>query len=202
MLGQELVRGRLEHPRQRGDELRGVLEACPEGETIEQIVSRGRVAPAIALALAAQIAEGLRRVVDAGQPLGAIRPELVYARPGAERLALTSIMHCGPVIASVTYAGEAVLVPPLFEMDFSSPDDVAGLAQLVWYMITGGHPWYAPEDVRWQLAWNDFHEHRRCRQPWTGPEALGHVLGEAISSARRPSLDEFTARLAMAAATS
>lgn len=202
LLSEELGRGRLDHPRQRGDAFRGVLEACPDGESIETIVSRGRIAPVNAVALALQISDLLRRVAGDGRPLGAIRPELVYARPGAGGLTLTGVMHRGPAIASVTYAGEAVLVPPLFETDFSSPDDVAGLAQLVWYMVTCAHAWYAPEDVRWQLAWDDFHEHRRRRQAWIGPPALGPVLEEAIFSARRGSLHEFTARLAMAATAS
>lgn len=69
-------------------------------------------------------------------------------------------------------------------------------------MITGGHPWYAPEGVRWQLAWDDYHEHRRRRQPWMGPPALGPVLEAAIFSSLRASLPEFTAHLAMAATAS
>ncbi len=202
LLSEELGRGRLDHPRQRGDAFRGVLEACPDGESIEAIVSRGPIAPVNAVALGLQIADLLRRVAGDGRPLGAIRPELVYARPGAGGLTLTGVMHRGPAIASLTEAGEAVLVPPLFEMDFSCPDDVAGLAQLVWYMVTGAHPWYAPEDVRWQLAWDDYHEHRRRRQPWMGPPGLGPILEAAIFSSLRASLPEFTARLAMAATAS
>ena len=105
-----------------------MLEACPDGESIETIVSRGSIAPADAVALALLVADVLRRVAGGSRPLGAIRPELVYARPGAGGLTLTGVMHRGPVIAWVTYAGEAVLVPPLFDADFSSQDDVAGLA--------------------------------------------------------------------------
>ena len=195
MLAPELGRGRLEHPRQRGEALRGVVEACPEGEAIEAIVARSPVAPSVAVSLAVQIADVLRRVMPDGRGLGAMRPELVYARPDGLSLALTGIMHRGPALVAATSAGEAVLVPPVFLTDFSSPDDVAGLAQLVWFMVTGGHPWYELSDVRWQLAWDDFHEQRRRRQLWGGPATLGATLEHAIFAVRRLSLDEFVQRL-------
>jgi|JI10StandDraft_1071094.scaffolds.fasta_scaffold55710_3 hypothetical protein len=201
MLAVELGRGQLEHPRQQGRAFEGVVEAYPDGESLETIVARARVTPAAAVSLAVQIADVLRRVAPVGKALGAIRPELVYARSAGDALSLTGIMHRGPAVAESVYAGEAVLVPPLFPTDFASSDDVAGLAQLVWHMVTGRHPWYAADDVRWQIAWDDFHEQRRQRQAWTGPATLAGPLEEAIFAEKRPGLDRFVADLQAAIGT-
>ncbi len=196
----ELARGVLEHPRQSGFRLRGCVEAMPAGETLESRIERGPIPMGAAIAIAKEVGVVVLRAERRGHELGAIRPELVYVAERAGEFSLTGILHRGPALARATYAGEGPLVWPLYPSDFSSPNDVVGLAQLVWFMVTGTHPWYAPEHVRWQLAWDFRQESKRRRQPWTGPASLGPLLERVLFDAggQAMSMTEFLGRLAEA----
>ena len=70
--------------------------------------------------------------------------------------------------------------PPPFKAEFSTTAAATGLAMTRGYKITGGHPWIAPQNLRWDDAWREFRQHIRTRQPWTGPARLGNILEVAL----------------------
>lgn len=168
--------GALVDRRHQGYSFVGVVEAVPDGRTLDDAVRERPLRTANALALALEIADVARVAHARGHQLGGIRPELVYVNGSDAEFRLSAIAHRGPSVISATYSGEQVRWPPVFACDFSSPDDARGLAQLVWYALTGGHPFLAPDDMRWNETWNEFRHRRTRRQPWTGPKAVGEVL--------------------------
>jgi len=172
--------GELVHPRRAGYPFFGVVEAFPDGETLEERVRREPLSLHGALALALDVAVVARRAHEAGHPLGGIRPELICVRERDGEVSLVGIAHRGPAVLSTTYSGEQIRWPPIFAADFSSSDDARGLAQLVWFTLTGTHPFLAPDDCRWDPSWNEFRHQRRRRQPWTGPPTIGRVLEHAL----------------------
>jgi hypothetical protein len=176
-----------------------ITELVPDGATVEQIVESRPLEQADAVQLALRVGEVARLAHDQGHDLGGgIRPELVYLRREATGFQLSALLHRAPALLRATRQGEAILIPPApFACDFSHEDDVTGLAQLLWYMVTGGHPFLAPEDLRWDASWTSFRHENRQRQPWRGPAALGPLLERALFAERgqRPSLPEFLAQL-------
>jgi hypothetical protein len=191
-----IMTGRLEGKLPPRYPLFGVLESIPDGQTIEELVAARLVTVDDAIAVALEVGNVATRVHEQGLQLGAIRPDLVYARRLDDRLALTQITHRGPAIIERTYAGESVLWPPVPAADWSSDDDVTGLAQLVWFGATGTHPFLAPEDVRWSPSWDERRHSERKRQPWTGPADLGVLLARILfESSDRLDFDGFVAAL-------
>jgi hypothetical protein len=196
-----VARGDLHHPRWPEWEMPfwAITELVPDGATVEEIVESGPLEPAAAVGLALRLGEVARLAHDRGHDLGGgIRPELVYLRSAATGFQLSAVLHRGPALLHATRRGEAILIPPAaFPSDFSHADDVTGLAQLLWYMVTGGHPFLAPEDVRWEASWTSFRHENRERQLWRGPPALGPLLERALfeEGGGRPSLAEFLAEL-------
>ena len=173
--------GELLDYRYNGYAALGVVEAMPEGRDLDTVVQAGTLAPRTALALALEVAAVAQRAHARGHQLGGIRPELIYVRETEGGVALTQIAHRGPAILSQYYGGEAILFPPRpFIAEFSTTDDATGLAVTLWYMITGGHPWIAPQNLRWDDSWREFRQHIRTRQPWTGPARLGNILEVAL----------------------
>jgi hypothetical protein len=110
-------------------------------------------------------------------------------------LELSGIMHRAPAFRRATYSGEAIRIPPVFLADFHSVGDVGGLALLLWFMVTGGHPFLSPADVTWSDTHNG--HHARVRQPWHGPLSWEPLLERSLfaEASSRPSLDEFLAEL-------
>ncbi|MEZ4401208.1 MAG: hypothetical protein R3B06_14375 [Kofleriaceae bacterium] len=196
----ELTRGALDDARQEGYRMHGVVEALPDGEPLDALVRRGTLAAAAAVLLAQQVGQAARAARAAGVPLAAIRPELVYVRAGAAGPEVSGILHRAPAVFAETYAGEAIVWPPVFPMDFSSRDDVAGLAQLLWYLTSGTHPELAPENLCWDPSWDGFRHQLRARQPWTGPAELGPLLARGLWGTPPPALDAFLAELDAVAA--
>lgn len=197
-------RGILEHPRFHGPRLTGLAEAVPDRPTLEEVVERGALAPLVALSLARQIGDVALAAHQRGIELGGIRPELIYLTEGLDAgVELDCILHRGPSWLAATCRGEAVLWPPVFHADFSAASDVDGLAQLVWYMLTGSHPFLAREDMRWNELWSEYRHDRRRRQPWRGPPALGAVLERVLfgGEGARPTVDRFLAELQRAHTT-
>lgn len=193
-----LVRvGELHHRRRDGYPFLGVVEALPDGRTLDERVLEHPLAVEQALGVALEVAAVARRAHAAGHQLGGIRPELVYVQEAHGRLRLTGIAHRGPAVIAATYSGEQIRWPPVFAADFANPDDTRGLAQLVWYALTGGHPFLAADDLRWNPAWNEFRHRRRHRQPWTGPAMLGPVLERVLFDAGggTPDFDTFVGEL-------
>jgi hypothetical protein len=174
-----------------------VVEELPAGRTLEDVVlERGVLGVEAAVAIALEVGAVALRAHAAGHPLGGIRPELIYVQSVGGRLAMTQIAHRGPALISQYYGGEAILIEPVYAADFSSDNDSAGLAQLVWYLTTGRHPWLAPDDLRWDRSWNEFRHRRRRRQPWTGPAALGPILEAALFAATPTPLPDLISALA------
>jgi hypothetical protein len=64
-------------------------------------------------------------------------------------------------------------------------------------MVTAGHPFLAPPDLRWNASWTSFRHENRQRQAWRGPSALGPLLERTLfsESGERPSLAEFLVQL-------
>jgi hypothetical protein len=172
--------GEMIEPRREGYTVFGVVEELPDGRTLEEVVQEQPLSPADALDIAAQIAAIARRAHAAGHELGGIRPELVYVRQEGTRWSLSAIAHRGQAVIDATYSGEAVRSPDVFVSDFSSLDDAQGLAQLVWYALTGGHPYVARADLQRKEAWSALHRDRASRQVWRGPAALGSVLERVV----------------------
>jgi hypothetical protein len=175
--------GALVDRRHQGYSFFGVVEALPNGRTLDDVVCERPLGTGNALALALEIAEVARVAHARGHQLGGIRPELVYVNGSDAGFRLSAIAHRGPSVISATYSGEQVRWPPVFACDFSSPDDARGLAQLVWYALTGAHPFLAPDDMRWDESWNEFRHRRTRRQPWSGPAAVGEVLERVLFEA-------------------
>ncbi|MBL8622263.1 MAG: hypothetical protein JNK64_13200 [Myxococcales bacterium] len=173
--------GELLDYRYNGYAALGVVEAMPEGRDLDTVVEAGTLAPRAALALALEVAAVAGRAHVRGHQLGGIRPELIYVREADGGVALTQIAHRGPAVLSQYYGGEAILFPPRpFIAEFATTDDATGLAMTLWYMITGGHPWIAPQNLRWDDSWREFRQGIRTRQPWTGPASLGNILEAAL----------------------
>ncbi len=192
-----LVRtGELLDRRNQGYTSLGLVEELPDGRTLEAVVSEGAIGIDAAIDVALAVAAVATRAHAAGHALGGIRPELIYLRASGGRLAMTRIAHRGPAVISQYYGGETIVWPPVYAADFSSTDDATGLAQLVWYMVTGGHPFLAPENLRWQPSWNEFRHGVRRRQPWTGPAELGALLERALFTAAPMAFDALVAALA------
>ena len=189
--------GELQHARRDGYPFFGIVEALPDGRTLDEIVVERPLSLDDALAVAIEVAAVARRAHAAGHQLGGIRPELVYLRSENGQLRLAGIAHRGPSVIGQTYSGEQIRWPPIFAMDFSSPDDARGLAQLVWYALTGGHPFLAADDLRWNPTWNEFRHDCRHRQRWTGPAVIGPVLKRVLfdSGGNAPVFDELVGEL-------
>ena len=176
-----ICEGELLDDRYNGYAALGVVEAMPAGRDLDTVVQAGRLEPRVAVALALEIAAVAERAHARGHRLGGIRPELIYVREADGGVALTQIAHRGPAVLSQYYGGEAILFPPRpFIAEFATTDDTTGLAMTLWYMITGGHPWIAPQNLRWDDSWREFRQAIRSRQPWTGPASLGAILEAAL----------------------
>jgi hypothetical protein len=197
--------GWLEHPRVVGRPFHAIAELEPEGQahTIdEHILAHGAVSPAAAAALVVRLAEVAASARARGVELGGLRPELVYVRSEGDRVELASILHRGPTFLAAARVGESILIPPAFPADFAASNDVAGLAQLLWYLVSGGHPFLAAGDLRWERAWAHFRNERRRPQSWCGPPALGALFDRFLFApdASGRSLDELRASLRAVAA--
>lgn len=192
--------GDVHHPRWPGWDmpLRGVAELLPGGSTVEEIVESAPVDAPDAVRIVSIVGDVARRALESGNDLGGgIRPELIYLRRGATGFELSGMLHRGAAVLAATRRGEAILFPPnSFPCDFSHRDDVTGLAQLLWYMVTGGHPFLAQEDIRWNASWDSFRHQNRRRQPWRGPSGLQPLLERTLfHDGEPPTLAEFLAEL-------
>jgi hypothetical protein len=175
-----VLAGRLEGKLSRGYPFFGVVEELPQGRPLRELIEEESVTAHDAIAIAVEVGETARRAHQRGHQLGGIRPELVYAQRVGSTLALTGVAHRGPAVIERTYAGEAVVWPPVPQCEWSSENDVQGLAQLVWYLTTGTHPFLAREDICWNESWGGDRHRRRQRQPWTGPATLGALLERVL----------------------
>ncbi len=185
-------------PRWRGNyPFFGVVEVPPEGRSMDEVVAESPLPLDDALSVAIRVAAVAQRAHAAGHELGGIRPELVYVRGDTNsRWSLSGIMHRGQAVIDATHCGEGICVPPVFPFDFSSRNDAHGLAQLLWYALTGGHPHVAPEDFRQRQAWRDHECGKARRQPWTGPAAIGRLLESVLfESGSLPRFEPFAAEL-------
>ncbi|KAB2906921.1 MAG: hypothetical protein F9K40_05705 [Kofleriaceae bacterium] len=184
-------------PRWRGNyPMFGVVEALPEGRTLDDVVAEDPLELEEALRVAIQLAGVARRAHAEGLSLGAIRPELVYLRREETRWTLSGVIPRGQAVIDATYSGEGVRVPPVFPCDFSSANDTRGLAALLWYALTGGHPYVAPADVPERRAWSDHERGRARRQPWTGPPSIGPLLERVLfESGPSPDFESFISAL-------
>lgn len=184
-------------PRWRGNyPMFGVVEALPEGRSLDAIVPDGPLELAEALSIAVQLAGVARRAHAEGLRLGAFRPELVYLHREETRWALSGVVPRGQAVIDATYSGEGIRVPPVFPCDFSSANDTEGLATLLWYALTGGHPYVAPAELRERRAWVDYGRGRARRQPWTGPPSIGPLLERVLfESGPSPDFESFVSAL-------
>jgi hypothetical protein len=197
--------GWLEHPRVLGRPFRAIAELEPEGPMTvdEHILGRGAVSLPAACALVVDLADVAAAAHARGVELGGLRPELVYVRSHGDRLALASVLHRGPTFLGASRVGESIPIPPAFPADFAASDDVAALAQLLWYLTSGSHPFLAPGDFRWERTWTHFRNQRRRPQQWSGPPALAAVFDRFLfaSDRRGRSLDDLRAALRALLAT-
>ena len=189
--------GWLEHPRVVGRPFHAIAELEPDAAVTvdEYVLARGPVSLDAACALVVQLADVAAAAHARGVELGGLRPELVYVRADGDRLELASVLHRGPTLLAAARVGESILIPPAFPADFAAPDDVAGLAQLLWYLTSGGHPFLAPGDIRWERAWTRFRNERRRPQSWSGPPALAALFDRFLFAPDRRggSLDDLYA---------
>jgi hypothetical protein len=176
----------------------GIVEPVPSGDTLQTMVATAPLSPDDAVAVTLQVAEVVRRAHDTGlRHLNGVRPELVFANRTGHGVDVTGILHRAPTFLAATHHGEALLFPPIFRADFSAPDDVSGLAQLLWYTATGTHPYLSAQNVVWQDSWtHDLHDERE-RQPWRGPASWLPILDRCLfgPAASRPSIDVFVQNL-------
>jgi hypothetical protein len=176
----------------QGKAYHGIVESVPPGDTLQTMVSTAPLSPHDAIAVTLQVAEVVRRAHDSGlRHLNGVRPELVFASRTGHGVNVTGILHGAPSFLAATHHGEALLFPPIFRADFSAPDDVSALAQLLWYATTGSHPHLIAQNVVWQDSWtHDLHD-RRERQPWTGPPSWLPILDRYLfgPAASRPTVD-------------
>jgi hypothetical protein len=207
-LARLVARDVVRHPHRADWEpaITAITELAPAGEPLLDVVMRRPLAADTAIRVALDVGRVALRAHEQGAQLVAIRPELVYAEDRNEELRFSGILHRAPAFLTTTQRGEAFLWPAVFRSDYSSADDVVGLAQLLWFMTTGDHPFLAPADVTWQDDWTSLRHEARSRQPWRGPAALGPLLERCLFAAQdiRPSmaslLDELS-RLALVAET-
>lgn len=171
--------GELMHPWSPSYSFIGVVEALPDGRPMDEVVAEGPLLLEDAVTIAIQVAGVARRAHAAGHPLGGVRPELTFVRRHGAHWVLSGIMHRCAAIIPATQSGEAVL-SPVFPCDFSSKNDAHGLAQLLWFALTDGHPYIAPADIRRPQAWSDYEYGRARRQAWTGPAAIGPLLERVL----------------------
>jgi hypothetical protein len=191
-LARLVARDVVRHPHREMWEpaITAITELAPSGEPVHDTVARRSLAADAAIRVALEVGRVALRAHEQGVQLGAIRPELVYVEERAGELHFSGIVHRAPAFLTTTQRGEAFLWPAVFRSDYSSPDDVAGLAQLLWFMTTGDHPFLAPADVTWQDDWTTLRHEARSRQPWRGPAALGPLLERFLFAATdtRPSM--------------
>ncbi len=192
-----VAQGDLNHPRWPSWETpySGIAELVPDGSTVEDIVESSLIDVPDAVRIVLRVGEVACRPQEQGHGLGGgIRPELVYLRRTAMGLEVSGLLHRAPAFLGATRRGEAILFPSnTFPCDFSHSDDVTGLAQLLWYMLTGSHPFLAQEDIRWNESWNSFRHQNRRRQAWRGPSALLPLLERTLfqEGSETPPLAEF-----------
>lgn len=191
-LARLVARDKVHHPHRAAWEpaITAITELAPPGEPLLDAVTRRPLTADAAVHIALEVGRVALRAHEQGAQLGAIRPELVYVAERDGALHLSGILHRAPAFLTTTQRGEAFLWPAVFRSDYSSPDDVAGLAQLLWFMTTGAHPFLAPADVTWQDDWTTLRHEARSRQPWRGPDGLGPLLERCLFAARdtRPAL--------------
>jgi len=191
-----LAEGVVVHARQMGKPtFHAVTELTPAGLTVEAVVQQAPIAVRDSVRITRDLAEAAIVAERRGHRLAGIRPELVYLDRGAGGHVLTGIAHRATLLLEATSRGEGTLIPPVFIADFESPDDVFGLAQLLWHMVTGGHPWLPHELVRW--TFNADMQGHRSPQPWTGPAALAPLLERCLFGgvSARPALPELVLEL-------
>jgi hypothetical protein len=191
-LARLVARDKVHHPHRAAWEpaITAITELAPAGEPLLDVVMRRPLAVDTAIRVALEVGRVALRAHEQGVQLGAIRPELVYVAERGGALHLSGIVHRAPAFLTTTQQGEAFLWPAVFRSDYSSPDDVAGLAQLLWFMTTGDHPFLAPADVTWQDDWTTLRHEARSRQSWRGPAALGPLLERCLFAAKdaRPAM--------------
>ncbi len=188
-------------PRWRGNyPFFGVVEVLPEGHTLDEIVADKPFVLAEALRIAIQLAGVARRAHAKGLQLGALRPELVYLRADESGWTLSAVIPRGQAMIDATYSGEGVRLPHVFAKDFSTKNDTQGLAQLLWFALTGGHPYVAPDEMRNPQAWTAYERGRARRQPWTGPAVVGPLLERAVFESG--DFESFVTEIARLSATS
>jgi hypothetical protein len=170
-----------------------IVEVEPRGEPAIDLAPIGERA---AVELALELLAVVERAHAAGQTIGGVRPELIYAR--RDPLHLTGLAPRSPMFLARSYplsSGNppftrlytAVTDPPL-----EPPGDVYAAALTFIHLIQGAHPYgehYLEQLPRMAAG---------QAPPWRGSPALGEALASALEPdpARRPSAAELAARLA------
>lgn len=142
--------------------------------------------------------EVVARAHAAGQEVGGIRPELVYARRDADgTLRLAGLVPRSPMFLARAYPLSSGNPPftrlytALRDPPLEPPGDVYGVALTFIHLVQGAHPFgdhYLSQIPRMSAG---------ERPAWTGSPELGELLiaGVERDPARRPTAAELAARL-------
>lgn len=130
-----------------------------------------------------------------GHVLRGLRPETVFmsGAAGARRFTAATPRPYFMLGNEAPYGGYPYpsFDPPSMDSQPSPHDALFTLALIVWYAVTGNHPYDIPQTNMDRNLWED------KRLSFDGPEALGHVLESALVAdpASRISIDGFRAAL-------
>lgn len=178
---------RMLHVGPLGDGRVGVVEEEPCGRPLAAVALPLR--PDTVAILVRQIAVVLTAVHRSGTGLGALQPELIYARPDASGPVLTGLAPRAAILL-----GPAATFPHIYTPagEESAPDaDVFALCALASHWLSGHHPF---RGVRRSAQLSAIA--RGERRPWSGPPACGQMIARGLGPpCGRPSLDELVAAL-------
>jgi hypothetical protein len=170
-----------------GDGRAGVVEEEPCGRPLAAVALPLR--PDTVAILVRQIAVVLSALHRCGAALGALQPELIYARPDASGPVVTGLAPRAAILLREAPPFPHVYAAPGEES--APPADVFALCALASHWLTGHHPFRGVRRSAQQAAMT-----RGDRRPWSGPAAWGELLARGLRCPReRPTLDDVVAGL-------
>jgi len=166
-------------------------EGCPFPDALVEEIIGSEATPTLDVrALGGAVAKVVAAVHAANGVLAGIRPELIYVDNGA----FAALVPRGPQFAASapmprgvrTYAMPYMAPETLSNSALTAAADVFALAESLWFLATGMHPFGADTmEVVQNLMGNR-------RAEWTGDAKLGTTLTACLapSPTERPSADE------------
>jgi hypothetical protein len=183
--------------REDGEEMRNahccIVDEIPEGDDLASV---GRLSYREAIQLGCDLCDVVADWASAdGYILRGLRPETIFVSKGSRRFTGATprpLFLLGNQNEFDAYPSLSFDPPPWGPNEFDQPDAVFIVALLIWWALTGIHPYVIPGTDTERNELDD------RRLPFDGPAPLGDLLERALVADRatRIGLDRFRAELA------